>query len=95
MFAGIHCDVTVGNTNAVIHSTVLSYLTNIDSRFSPLVRLVKLWARAQGINDSSRGTFSSYALTLMVCMWISLTCFMQPHMLLSTLFSIAQSVEML
>ncbi|KAA6429640.1 MAG: alpha beta hydrolase [Trebouxia sp. A1-2] len=66
MFAGIHCDVTVGNTNAVIHSTVLSYLTNIDSRFSPLVRLVKLWARAQGINDSSRGTFSSYALTLMV-----------------------------
>ena len=30
------------------------------------MRLVKLWARAEGINDSSRGTFNSYALTLMV-----------------------------
>ncbi len=73
MFTGIHCDVTVGNTNAIINSTVLGYLANIDNRFSPLVRLVKLWARAEGINDSSRGTSSSYALTLMVGMWTSLT----------------------
>ncbi len=90
MSAGMHCDVTIGNTDAVINSTVLSYLANIDSRFSPLVRLVKHWARAEGINDSSRGTFSSYALTLMVGMWTSLTCSMQPHMLLSiALFSLA------
>ena len=70
---GIHCDITVGNTNAVINATLLGYLKNIDNRFSSLVRLVKLWARAEGINDSSRGTFSSYALTLMVGMWTSLT----------------------
>ena len=31
-----------------------------------MVRLVKLWARAEGINDPRRGTFNSYALTLMV-----------------------------
>ena len=64
--AGIHCDITVGNSNAVFNSTVMGHLASIDSRFAPLVRLVKLWARAEGINDSSRGTFNSYALTLMV-----------------------------
>ena len=83
IFTGIHCDVTVGNTNAVTHSTLLGYLANIDNRFPPLVRLVKLWARAEGVNDSSRGTFSSYALTLMVGMWMSFTCCMQPDILLS------------
>ncbi len=94
MSAGMHCDFTIGNTNAVINSTVLSHLANIDSRFSPSVRLVKHWARAEGINDSSRGTFSSYALTLMVGMSMSVTCFMQSHMLLSVaLCSLAQSFD--
>ncbi len=49
-------------------STVLRYLADIDSRFGSLVRLVKLWAGAHGMNDAAAGTFNSFALTLMVRM---------------------------
>ncbi len=66
--AGVECDISIGSSNAVFKSTVLGYLTSIDSRFSPLVRLVKLWAKAKGLNDPSRGTFNSYTLTLVVSM---------------------------
>lgn len=37
-----------------------------DWRFGALLRLVKLWARHYGINDSANGTFNSFALTLLV-----------------------------
>ena len=39
----------------------------IDVRLPTLVRLVKAWAGARGLNDASNGTFNSYALTLLVC----------------------------
>ena len=45
---------------------MLRYLADIDPRFSSLVRLVKLWAGAHGMNDAASGTFNSFALTLMV-----------------------------
>jgi DNA polymerase sigma len=38
----------------------------IDERLPALVRLVKAWAGARGLNDASNGTFNSYALTLLV-----------------------------
>ncbi len=44
-------------------------LVQYDWRFGALVRLVKLWARTACINDSSMGTFNSFALTLMVRAW--------------------------
>jgi DNA polymerase sigma len=38
----------------------------IDERLPAMVRLVKAWAGARGLNDASNGTFNSYALTLLV-----------------------------
>ena len=64
--AGIDCDVSVASGGARFKSTVLRYLADIDDRFGSLVRLVKLWAGAHGMNDATAGTFNSFALTLMV-----------------------------
>ena len=66
-FTGVECDISVASGAARFKSTVLRYLADIDSRFSSLVRLVKLWAGAHGMNDAAAGTFNSFALTLMVC----------------------------
>ncbi|KAA6421869.1 MAG: hypothetical protein FRX49_08188 [Trebouxia sp. A1-2] len=63
---GLDCDVSVASGAARFKSTVLRYLADIDSRFGSLVRLVKLWAGAHGMNDAAAGTFNSFALTLMV-----------------------------
>ena len=64
--AGVECDISVASGAARFKSTVLRYLADIDPRFSSLVRLVKLWAGAHGMNDAASGTFNSFALTLMV-----------------------------
>lgn len=60
----------VGSRGARFKSTVLRHLSQIDSRFPELTRLVKLWAQAYHMNDASNGTFNTFALTLMVsCIW--------------------------
>ncbi len=38
----------------------------IDARFPALLRLVKAWAKAQGINNAHEKTFNSYALSMLV-----------------------------
>ena len=40
------------------------------NRVAPLVTLVKRWAKARSINDSSRDTLSSFAYTLMVVFFL-------------------------
>ena len=57
---------SVGGADAVFKCRVLHALGTIDPRFPALVRLVKAWASAQGINNASRGTFSTYGLVLLV-----------------------------
>jgi hypothetical protein len=47
-------------------SAALGLLAQVDARFGALVRLVKGWAKRQGVNDPSQGTLNSYCLTLMV-----------------------------
>ena len=45
-------------------------LPQYEWRFGALVRLVKLWARHWGVNDSTAGTLNSFALTMLVrCRW--------------------------
>lgn len=46
--------------------TAILESVQIDERLPALVRLVKAWAGARGLNDASNGTFNSYALTLLV-----------------------------
>lgn len=41
-------------------------MAQIDPRFPFLVRVVKEWAGARGVNNASNGTFNSYAIVLLV-----------------------------
>ena len=73
-YTGLDCDISVASGAARFKSTVLRYLADIDSRFGSLVRLVKLWAGAHGMNDAAAGTFNSFALTLMVGVHTAYVC---------------------
>lgn len=62
---GLEVDVSIGNSDAVFKSRVLGRLLSLDPRAPALVRIVKTWARHQGILDATRGTLRSWAITLM------------------------------
>jgi len=64
--SGCDCDVTVGNSAGIFKGLTLKHMVAIDARFPALIRLVKAWAKAQGINNAYEKTFNSFALTLMV-----------------------------
>lgn len=57
---------SVGSANSQFKAHVLRALGALDPRFAALVRAVKVWAAAHGVNDASSGTFNSFALSLMV-----------------------------
>ena len=50
------------------------FLPVVDWRVTPLIILIKQWASAQGINDASQGTLSSYSLVLMVLNYLQGMC---------------------
>lgn len=60
------CDISINNSLAVANSQLVGAYVAADARVRPLVVVLKSWARARGINDRSRGTLSSFALTLML-----------------------------
>ena len=62
----------MGGNTARFKSQVLRHLVTIDKRFEVLVRLVKLWAKVQGLNSPQDGTFNSFCLNLMVSQGITL-----------------------
>ena len=66
VLSGIDCDMSVGGLGATFKCRVLRALGTIDARFPAMVRVVKTWARARGLNDSSNGTMNSFALSLLV-----------------------------
>jgi hypothetical protein len=45
---------------------VVKALAAMDARFGDMVRLIKAWAGARGLNSAMNGTFNSFALSLMV-----------------------------
>ncbi|KAA0176193.1 hypothetical protein FNF27_02250 [Cafeteria roenbergensis] len=55
------------HNSRLLHSYVCFDMLN---RVAPLVTLVKRWAKARRINDSSRDTLSSFAYTLMVVFFL-------------------------
>jgi len=63
----LECDlvVTMGGLSW-FKSAVLQVLHDITPKFGELFSLVKLWAKAKGINDPGQGTFNSYSLSLLV-----------------------------
>ena len=63
---GIQVDINLGHTLGFYNSQLLRAYTLLDPRVKPLIMLVKFWSKKRCLNDAPLGTFSSYALTLMV-----------------------------
>ena len=63
---GVEVDVAIDSIGAQFKSVAVGVITSIDWRVGALVRLIKLWARHHNLNDSSTGTFNSFALTMLV-----------------------------
>lgn len=60
------CDLCIGGSGSLFKSVLLGQLAALDWWVGALIRLVKAWARQQGINNAGEGTLSSHALSLMV-----------------------------
>jgi DNA polymerase sigma len=62
---GMSCDICVNNLLAVVNTKLLRDYAQIDVRLRQLAFLVKHWAKSRGVNETYRGTLSSYAYVLM------------------------------
>ncbi|CAN0346387.1 unnamed protein product, partial [Hapterophycus canaliculatus] len=56
----VECDISVNNLVAVHNTRLVKTYTELDPRCHRLLYLVKDWSKARGVNDSSKGTLSSY-----------------------------------
>ena len=61
----LQVDITVNNILAIVNTKLLKDYGVIDERLLQLVFVVKLWAKRRQVNDSYRGTLSSYCYVLM------------------------------
>ena len=59
---GLRVDISVAS-DGVFKSTCLGLLGDMQPLFRSLVRVVKAWARAHGLNDAASGTLNSFALS--------------------------------
>ncbi|ONK79895.1 uncharacterized protein A4U43_C01F11500 [Asparagus officinalis] len=62
---GISCDICINNLLAVANTKLLRDYAQIDERLRQLAFIVKHWAKSRGVNETYRGTLSSYAYVLM------------------------------
>ncbi|KAK4744679.1 hypothetical protein SAY87_010991 [Trapa incisa] len=62
---GISCDICINNVLAVVNTKLLRDYAQIDVRLKQLAYIVKHWAKSRGVNQTYRGTLSSYAYVLM------------------------------
>ncbi|KAL6499334.1 hypothetical protein OROHE_025997 [Orobanche hederae] len=62
---GISCDICINNVLAVVNTKLLHDYARIDARLRQLAFIVKHWAKSRGVNQTYRGTLSSYAYVLM------------------------------
>uniref|UniRef100_A0A0E0JUU8 RNA uridylyltransferase n=1 Tax=Oryza punctata TaxID=4537 RepID=A0A0E0JUU8_ORYPU len=63
--SGFSCDICVNNLFAVANTKLLKDYAQIDERLLQLAFIVKHWAKLRGVNETYRGTLSSYAYVLM------------------------------
>lgn len=61
----LQVDITVNNVLAIVNTKLLRDYAAIDERLMQLVFIIKLWAKRRQVNDSYRGTLSSYCYVLM------------------------------
>ncbi|GFP82307.1 poly(A) RNA polymerase cid11 [Phtheirospermum japonicum] len=62
---GISCDICINNVLAVVNTKLLHDYARIDVRLRQLAFIVKHWAKSRGVNETYRGTLSSYAYVIM------------------------------
>ncbi|EGC28871.1 hypothetical protein DICPUDRAFT_85060, partial [Dictyostelium purpureum] len=62
----IHFDMCFNKRLEIYKSLLIKEYVDLDPRCRDLILLVKHWATQKNIKDASRGTFSSFCLTLMV-----------------------------
>lgn len=60
----IPVDISVNNNLSVYNTELLRRYCEIDERVKPFILAIKYWARSRGVCDSTSGSFSSYAWTL-------------------------------
>jgi DNA polymerase sigma len=59
--SGFSCDICINNLFAVANTKLLKDYAQIDQRLLQLAFLVKHWAKMRRVNETYRGTLSSYA----------------------------------
>lgn len=59
--SGFSCDICINNLFAVANTKLLKDYAQIDGRLLQLASIVKHWAKLRGVNETYRGTLSSYA----------------------------------
>ncbi|XP_062224265.1 UTP:RNA uridylyltransferase 1-like isoform X2 [Phragmites australis] len=70
--SGFSCDICINNFFAVANTKLLKDYAQIDQRLLQLAFLVKHWAKLRGVNETYRGTLSSYAYVLMCINFLQL-----------------------
>ncbi|GJM90060.1 hypothetical protein PR202_ga06302 [Eleusine coracana subsp. coracana] len=70
--SGLSCDICINNLFAVANTKLLKDYAQIDQRLLQLAFLVKHWAKLRGVNETYRGTLSSYAYVIMCINFLQL-----------------------
>jgi len=73
--SGSECDLNVNNSVGIRNTHLINSYTKSEWRVSPLMLMVKRWARAQDINDASKCTISSFSLVLMLIHYLQVGCY--------------------
>lgn len=71
---GFKGDISIGNCLALKNSEMLKVYAELDKRVAPLGLFIKHWARINDLNNSANGSFSSYALIIMLIAFLQRGC---------------------
>jgi predicted nucleotidyltransferase len=64
-WADLPCDVSVQRAGCERKTDLLLSAARADGRFRPLLRLLRHWARARGVNNAADGTLNSFTYALL------------------------------
>jgi len=72
LVTGFECDLNINNSVGIRNTHLLKAYSLVDERLAQLMFAIKYWARYNGINDASAGTFNSYSLALMTIFYLQI-----------------------
>lgn len=71
---GLSVDLNINNAPGIQNTQLLSAYSTKDERVKPLGIAVKVWAKANDINNASQQTLSSYSLIIMLLHYLQCAC---------------------